>query len=469
VWARVAFAGLSLAVLVGFVVYPTYPNYDSYYSMIWGREVLHGHVPSFKVYRGPTEHPLAIAFGGLMSVLGRGGDRVLVFFTLVSFLVLVWGVYRLGRIAFTPLVGAIAAALLCTRFDFPFLAARGYIDIPYLALVIWAAVLEAERPRRGTPVFLLLAAAGTMRPEAWILAGLYFLWMSWGATWRERARFAALAAIGPVIWMGVDAAVTGDPLFSVHATSGLAEDLGRRRSAADIPAAMPYFFNQLVKLPVLLAALGGIALAVWFAPRRLVMPAVLLVSGIGTFVLVGLAGLSVIERYLIVPSLALMIFAAVAIGGWTMLRPCARVRQVWALAAILVVAGGAVYTATRVKLPSLTTELRFRGDSHVALAELLDRPAVRQGLKCGPLSVPNHKLIPDSRWILNLPKRRVLARSDPASAGKVDRGVAVFVTGRTAIFRQAYTQDTDSSLIQVPAPGFQRRATSRYYAAYVRC
>ena len=63
-----------------------------------------------------------------------------------SFLVLVAGVYRLGRIAATPLVGAIAAALLLTRFDYPFLAARGYIDIPYMALVVWAATLEAHAP-----------------------------------------------------------------------------------------------------------------------------------------------------------------------------------------------------------------------------------------------------------------------------------------------------------------------------------
>ena len=78
--------------------------------------------------------------------------------TLASFLWLVWGIYRLGRVAFTPLVGAIAALLLLTRFDFAFLAARGYIDVPYMALVVWAAVLEATRPRRGWPVFVLLAA-----------------------------------------------------------------------------------------------------------------------------------------------------------------------------------------------------------------------------------------------------------------------------------------------------------------------
>ena len=58
----------------------------------------------------------------------------MVFFTEASFVVLCAGIYRLGRLAFTPLVGLAAAGILCTRFDFPFLAARAYIDIPYLAI-----------------------------------------------------------------------------------------------------------------------------------------------------------------------------------------------------------------------------------------------------------------------------------------------------------------------------------------------
>ena len=60
-WPRVLLALLALATLVGFFLYPTYPNYDSLYSLIWGKEILHGHLPSFEVYRAPTEHPLAIA------------------------------------------------------------------------------------------------------------------------------------------------------------------------------------------------------------------------------------------------------------------------------------------------------------------------------------------------------------------------------------------------------------------------
>src|SRR6478672_4050710 len=77
VWPRVLLALLALGALVGFFVYPTYPNYDSLYSLIWGKEILHGHLPSFEVYRAPTEHPLALFFAALMSLFGTGGDRLM--------------------------------------------------------------------------------------------------------------------------------------------------------------------------------------------------------------------------------------------------------------------------------------------------------------------------------------------------------------------------------------------------------
>ena len=73
-----------------------------------------------------------------------------------------------------------------------------------------------------------------MRPEAWLLAGLYFLWMSWDATWPERFRYAALTAIGPVLWALTDFVVTGDPL-SLNSTQDLAEELRRQKSGSSGP------------------------------------------------------------------------------------------------------------------------------------------------------------------------------------------------------------------------------------------
>jgi hypothetical protein len=459
---------LVIAAVIAFVVYPTFPNYDSYYSLLWGRELLDGHLPTFDTYRAPTEHPLAVVFGALLSLLGDPADRVMVGATVASFVALAAGMYRLASVAFTPLVGLVAAALLCTRFDFPFLAARGYIDIPYLAFIVWAAALEAARPRRGLPVYALLICAGLMRPEAWLLTGLYWLWCLPRATWRQRIGQALLVGLAPVLWFALDAAATGDPLFSLHHTSGLAEELGRQRTLSEVPSATVQFLRSLTKAPVFYGGILGVALAAWLTPRRAWMPTTLLVVGLGTFGLVGLAGLSVIDRYLLVPSLMVMVFAGVALAGWTMLER-GWLRTGWMGLAGLLVVYGVVFTATHVNLSRFQNELTFRGDAHAALEQVLGDPKVRAGLRCGPVSVPNHKLIPDVRWVLDVGARDAIARSDASQGTRSEHGVQLFPAERTALLRQALVSDADDPLLSVPGAGFVRVATSDFYGAYVRC
>src|SRR5271166_4652791 len=144
-WALIGLLILSVGALVGYLAFPTYPTYDSFYSLLWGRDLLHLHLPDFRVYRGPTEHPLAIAFGVLCSVFGNVGARLMVFGSIASFVALVAGVYRLTRLCFGPVVGVIAGLLVLSRFFVENLAAQGYLDIAYVALVVWAIVLEVER------------------------------------------------------------------------------------------------------------------------------------------------------------------------------------------------------------------------------------------------------------------------------------------------------------------------------------
>jgi hypothetical protein len=466
-----AFVALTIAAVVGFFVRVTYPNYDSYYSLIWGREVLHGHLPSFKAYRAPTEHPLAVALGAVLSLFGQHADRLFVLVTLLSLVALAAGVYRLGRVCFNPVVGGLAAFLLLTRFDFPSLAVRGYIDIPFLATVVWAGALEASRPRRGVPVFLLLAAAGLMRPEAWLLSGLYFLWMGWKASWPERYRYAALAAIGPLGWMATDLIVTGNPLFSLTSTKDLAAALQRQKSGSGVLSALPYDLRITAKTPVYVAGLAGTVMALWRYPLRSVIPFVLFLTGVFTFVATGLAGFSVIVRYLLVPVMMMSVFAAFAIGGFTMLPRGNTWRRIWAAGAGVAVGLAIVWTAFHA--PSFirfNNELEFRGDSGRSLYAVLDMPTVKGHLRCGPLSLPTHRVIPDSRWILNLSQRKVISRSQTTAAAKrrMRYGVAIIPISRQNVVRNAFT-DTDKATVVLPPAGFHRIAVGRFYAAYARC
>src|ERR1700728_1307561 len=111
-WAKLAFALLCAVALFGYFAFPTYPTYDSFYALLWGRDLLHLHLPDFQVSRGPTEHPLAIAFGMFCSLFGQGGARLMVFGSIASFVALVAGVYRLPRPRFLAGGGVVAALVV---------------------------------------------------------------------------------------------------------------------------------------------------------------------------------------------------------------------------------------------------------------------------------------------------------------------------------------------------------------------
>jgi hypothetical protein len=223
-------------------------------------------------------------------------------------------------------------------------------------------------------------------------------------------------------------------------------------------------------VPVFYAGALGIVLAVILVPRRVWMPLALLTVGIGTFFLVGLAGLSVIDRYLLVPSLMVMVFAAVTLGGWSLLQP-GRLRTAWMVAAVLLTGYGVAFTATRVNFHAFTTELEFRGDSHAALKRTLAAGQLDAGRRCGPVSTPNHKLIPDIRWLLSAGVSDVVARSDPDQAARARRsGVSLLVTNRNALLRQALVEDSDDPRDNLPPDGFTGPfGTSGFYAFFTGC
>jgi hypothetical protein len=52
---------------------------------------------------------------------------------------------------------------------------------------------------------------------------------------------------------------------------------------------------------------------------------------------------------------------------------------------------------------------------------------------------------------------------------RADRGVAIVVTSRFAIFKHAWSDTSDDARIEIPPAGFTRVKTTRFYAAYVHC
>jgi hypothetical protein len=332
--------------------------------------------------------------------------------------------------------------------------------------VLWAAAMEARAPRRGTAVMVVLAVAGLLRPEAWVLAGAYWLWCGWAApTGSRRLDLLALAVAAPLTWCLVDLLVTGDPLFSLHATSDLADELNRNRGLSSVPGSFVSFITDTARPPVALAGLVG-AVLLWRLGRgrALHVPIALLGAGAVTFVGTGLAGLSVLPRYLTVPVVAVCLLAAYGVLGFTTLES-GPLRRAWSRAAIGAAVVGLVFVVVKAPVVNtLRSELRFIKGTHDDLVAILHAPAVQRDLRCGPLTFPNYRLVPDTRWLLDLPARRVGARS----ARRRTRGVAMFVLGTKELKRYGFAAGASPST-NVPDPGFSPIARNARFSAYAAC
>ena len=462
---RLAVAGLALCAVLAWALVPTYPDYDAYHHLVWGRDLLDGLAPGFEDYAAPTQHPLYLALGALLSLAGEHADRLLVLVTMLSLVALTAGTYALGRELFGSAAAVAGAVFVGSSFAFGLYAVRAFVDVPFLALVIWAAALEARRPRRGLAPMALLAAAGLLRPEAWVLAGLYWLWCLPGRAPRERAVLLALTAAAPVLWALVDLAVTGDPLFSLHATSDLAQSLGRERGLRNVPASFVTFLADLARPPVALAGAVGLVLALRrLGMRRMAVPLALVGTGVITFVAIGIAGLSLIPRYLTLPAVALCVLAGYAVLGFTTLVPGAT-RERWRLLATGALAVGIAFLAVKAaSFGRLYDELRFIDRTHDELAGLLAEPRVRAGLRCGALTFPTYRLVPDARWQLHAGARAVHTRAGGRPAG----AVAVYIVGDEKFERRFGRADGVSRATNRP-PAAAPSVVHGPFAAYAVC
>jgi len=126
---------------------------------------------------------------------------------------------------------------------------------------------------------------------------------------------------------------------------------------------------------------------------------------------------------------------------------------------------GAAFVAIKAPVVNrLFAELRFIRGTHAELRAILTTPAVRRDMRCGPVTFPNYRLVPDTRWMLDLPAARVGARS----AQRRTRGVAIFVVGRKELERFGFAAGASPST-NVPDPGFVPIARNARYTVYASC
>ena len=447
--ARARFAaGIgALAALLWVVAGHGLVNYDTLYTLVWGRDLASGRLPDYDVPLAPTPHPLATLMAMLAAPLsdlrfgGVDGELAVTATLAVAFIALAllgWVVYALGAAWFHPAVGVLAAVLLLTRRPVLDFGARAYVDIPYLVLVLGAALVETRRPKAGAPVLLLLGVAGLVRPEAWLFAAAYLLYT-------RDLSLLPYAAIGPLGWALYDLVITGNPLHSLTDTRDNAEALGRVTGLQNVPGTVPRRLGEILREPVLLGAAGGGVLALLWLRERAKLGATVGALALLAFCVLAAAGLPILGRYLLLPAAILTLFAAAGMLGWLALVPDDPRRRLWqAFGALVAVTLIAFAPAQADRIGDLRRALQIQADIQGDLARLVADDALPRG--CEPVTVPNRRPIPLlALWLDRPPQTLATAQDAPPTRG-------VLLQPASSRVAAAYILDPRDRIRAVPAP-----------------
>jgi hypothetical protein len=368
---------------------------------------------------------------------------------------LIWAVYRFTKHLLGTVVGAVAVLVMLTRTDLEFFALRGVVDIWFLLLVFTAAAMEVHRPRRGWPVMALLALAGLIRPEAWVLSGAYVLWLLPEKRLRGIWPYVLMAVSAPVIWLAWDWIVTGKPLYSLTSTRETAGEFQRNRGVVEAVKLVPDYIGANEKIVNVVAGGLGALTALWVLGKRALMPVALMGIGLLTFLAIAAAGLSVIPRYLAVPSILFNLGVALALTAWLVVPEPRRVHRLlvglFALTLVLGVWRAQPYAKDFRKLHGQET---FVKGQHVGLKSILDDPKVVPLLAtCRPITTPTHSAVPVVRYQTGLPKdafQPSIAQSRPPSRG-------LLLIGNTFNFEPSAARSTS---------GVSERSARKWWSNY---
>ena len=482
-------AGVSAALLILFPI--GFPNYDTIYALVWGRELAHGIGPDYGAALPPTPHPLSDLLGMVTTPLGDGAITVTMIVAYISLGLVGYLVYRLGALWFDRPIGAVAALIVLTRAPFLSNGLRAYVDIPYIALVLGALLIETKRPRAGWPVLALLALAGLLRPEAWLFSFAYWLWLAFDSPnlrrkltylsgrgsaawliWRgERSSqqllgLAALALAAPILWALFDWITAGSPTYSFTGTRETVDTLARQTGPVDLVLYGPRRLGEVLQWPGMIGAAGGVVLAFVFLRQRAALGLVASLLVLGAFALLGSAGLAIIARYTMLGAAILAIFVAVALLGWRLLETGDPWRRRWQVFAGVVGLMFVLWLPNQWDLDSTVhSDLADQGEIERDLSDLADTGAFAEPL-CGPIAVPNHRAIPRLAFNLDVKPTAIVSASED---GVPRRGY--FLNPASPFVIHNFILDpNDPTRFSLSVPdGFERVAANESWVLFKRC
>lgn len=486
-WVAAVSGVLLLLFPVGF------PNYDTIYALVWGRELAHLESPDMGAALPPTPHPLTELWGLAITPLGDGMITLTMIGAYAALGLIGYFVYRLGEIWFDRWIGAVAAAIVLTRAPFLSNGLRAYIDLPYIALCLAALLVEAKKPKAGWPVLLLLSLAGLLRPEAWLFSVAYLGYLAFDpagekdsleradtqnaglirpAFVRARESFSppplaliALALAAPLLWALFDLITTGSPTYSWTGTKETVETLERQTGPVDLVLYGPRRLGEVLQWPGMVGAFGGVALGLAFLRRRSLLGVAAAALALGAFALLACGGLAILPRYTMLAAAILAIFAAVGLLGWRLLEPDHHWRRRWQVFAAILLAMFLVWLPNQWDLDSkvdtdLTNQARIERD----LSDLVDDGAFEP--LCGKVAVPNHRAVPRLAFNLDVKPTRIVSSSEE----EIPRRGYFVAPASPFVIHNFVLDPNDPTDPTFPVPdGFERVAANESWVVYRRC
>ena len=311
-WWPWVLLGVAIVSALFVVVSDMRPSYDGFGFMVWGRQVLHWNL---NTDGAPSWKPLPFLFTLPYAVAGRGQ-------------IWLW----MGTAVAGAVLGSVFAARVAYRLTGPSpdrryapfvagafagIAVLGVNTLMHLVLIansdalIVAALLAAidcHLLRRRRLAFAMLVLASLGRPEAWVFAGLYGLWLMW----EERTASMWLMVIAglvfiPAFWFSIPALTSKSWFISGDLALNQQTVIHGNKIVGVVSR-----FRSLYELPMQVAGLIAIVLAVVRRDRT----TLLIVAAAALWVLIEIAfayhGWSAVSRYMIEPA---AVMVAVAGGG----------------------------------------------------------------------------------------------------------------------------------------------------------
>jgi hypothetical protein len=449
--------------LIGYLVLGTLPlnPIDTGFTLEWGRELAHGRLPNVQDPGASTPHPLSIVSGLVASLAGPHALDMMEALVLLAASGVVLMLIDVGRAVRLPLIGLVATCVLLANGEFLFsaVALAAPADIPALAAVLGALVLELRRPRRGYAPLWLLAIAGMWRPEVWLLSGAYAAYCAPVFAGAQRRCLAALALIGPAVWLLSDLVMTGDPIYSLKYTRWAAAAAARPRGIAEVPRVLWRTLTEYFSIPVIVAAGLGLLIDLRSGILPRVLPAWCALTLIA-FAAIGATSLPVIGRYTLPTVVATALYAGLFLGGWSRV-PHGWTRRAWQFGAAgcaALILGGALAGIEHLSIEK--RHLNELGRLDRDLTTLVGRRAVSNLVAtCQPLQT-SYQIVPLLAFDLGVSTRSVT----PVNSGIPDDGIVIQPAHAQTLFEAQ----------QVSPRAFLRRgfvmiANSRDWLAFARC